>query len=120
MTAYRITTQFPGNPNHPDERLIRPFAQGTDDLTRVSVYAQSASFVVFRVEAHKYWNGRFTPRAYMPTRHILIRKTQFCIGNDTREWRGKVTKAVAAEIAKALAAAEKAGKIRVPKPKEGI
>ncbi len=122
--AYRITSQFsPARGQgfeHPDEMLIRPFAQGTDNLQRVSVYAKSARFVVFRMEAHKYWNGRFTPRAYMPTRHVLIRKGQFCIGNDTREWSGRVTKAVAAEIQGALKAAEKAGKIRAPKPARSI
>jgi len=118
--AYRIANQFASKFEHPDERLIRPYASGTDQLLLVSVYAQSANFVVFRVEGHKYWNGRFTPRAYMPTRHVLIRKTQFCIGNDTREWRGRVTKAVAAEIAGALRAAEKAGKIRVQGPKGSI
>lgn len=121
--AFRVTNQFAQRGDkfgHPDEMLIRPYAEGTDQLMLTSVYAQSASFAVFRVEGHKYWNGRFSPRAYMPMRHVLIRKGQFCIGNDTREWRGKVTKAVQAEIAAALKAAEKAGKIRVTRPKGGI
>jgi|HubBroStandDraft_1064217.scaffolds.fasta_scaffold334755_2 hypothetical protein len=123
MKPYRIVTQFPGRGdpvNHPDERLIRPFASGTDELLLVSVYAESKRFVVFRIEGHSCWAGRFSPRSWSPTRHVLIHKGQFMIGNDTRVWTGRVTKAVAAEIAKALKAAEKAGKIRVPKPKGGI
>src|ERR1700723_2082483 len=94
-----------------DERLISPFASGTDHLDKTSVYAQSKRFVVFRIEAHRYWNGRWSPPAYARLRHVLIHKGQFCIGNDIREWEGRVTKAVAQEIQEALQKSEKTGKI---------
>lgn len=84
------------------EALVFAFASGTDLAGKVSVYAQSADFAVFRVEGHKYWNGRFSPQGYAPTRHVLIRKGHFCIGQDQREWTGRITKTVAQQITEAL------------------
>lgn len=93
--------------NPSNEELIQYFIRGTDYGNKVSIYAKDKNFIVFRINGHKYWNGRFSPQAYMPLRHVLIRRGDFCIGNDTREWSGRLTIKIANEISKALRQSEK-------------
>jgi hypothetical protein len=97
--------------NMTDGELVRTWAGGTTHEHITSVYAQTKSFVVFRIEGRKYWRGLGQPWAYAPITYALSPKGVDGWNCPRREWEGKLTKAKAAEIAKALQASEDAGEI---------
>jgi len=92
-----------------DQELIRAYASGTTDLDRAKIVMQSENFVVFKVPGHTEWSG-VGMRSYYASSTVLIRKGEWCLKGDRREWYGRVSKKVLKEE---LDKAQQTGKIEV-------
>jgi hypothetical protein len=93
-----------------EEILIADFTSGIDSQRYTSVVAIGKKFILFRIAGYKYWNGRFSGQGYSPVQHVLIRKGQWWLGNETekREWKGRVPRTT---LINAFEQAERAGKV---------
>jgi hypothetical protein len=92
-----------------DQELIRAYASGTTDLDRAKIVMQSENFIVFKVPGHTDWAG-VGMRDYYATHTVLIRKGEWCLNGDRREWYGRISKKVLKE---ALDKAQQTGKVEV-------
>ncbi len=92
-----------------DREIIRSYAGGTTDLDRTKIVMQSENFVVFKTPGHTDWSG-VGMRDYYASHTCLIRKGEWCLNGDRREWYGRISKKVLQE---ALDKAQASGKVEV-------
>jgi N-acetylmuramoyl-L-alanine amidase CwlA len=83
------------------KKLINDFAGGTTHEHLTTIVTTSRNYAVFRIAGHHYWSGNFCPWRYAGTEYVLIRKGEHGAARG-RRWNGRLTKAVRAEIEKAL------------------
>ena len=75
-----------------DAELIFDFAHGIEERSNTSVVLQGPNFVIFKVAGHTAW-AYVGGRAYVQTKHVLIRKGDWWMSDKPKsEFVGRVAK----------------------------